>query len=102
MRVLGNFIVDDNPSISSAVANGITTGNTTFNPASKWPPYCIYAPWLMDFNTTCPHIEEIGGLPYCEGPGEKMEFRLANGYTWEGGRGVRCDFWRSLGELVPE
>lgn len=23
-------------------------------------------------------------------------------YTWEGGRGFRCDFWRSVGELVPE
>lgn len=102
MRMLGNFIVNDNPSISNLIANGITTGNHSYNPASDWPPYAIYAPEMMDFNTTCPHTEEIGGLPYCTGPGEKNTFRLANGYTWEGGRGVRCDFWRSMGHLVPE
>ncbi|GAB7349461.1 hypothetical protein MBLNU459_g0175t2 [Dothideomycetes sp. NU459] len=99
MTMLGNFIVDNNPSVASAIDNGITTGNDTYNPVSHWPPYSIYAPYMMDFNTTCPHIKEIGGLPYCTGPGEENTFRLANAYTWEGGRGVRCDFWRSMGGL---
>ncbi|KAI0473837.1 carboxylesterase [Xylariaceae sp. FL0804] len=102
MTMLGNFIVNDDPSIPSGVANGVTAENSTFNPVSEWPPYSVYDPHLMDFNTTCPHTDEIGGLPYCTGPGEKMELRLANAYTWEGGRGVRCDFWKSMGELVPE
>lgn len=102
MTMLGNFIVNDNPSIPTAIANGLTTGNDTFNPASDWPPYSIYNPMLLDLNTTCPHIEMIGGLPYCTGPNELMEFRLANAYTWEGGRGFRCDFWKSTGELMPE
>lgn len=100
--MLGNFIVNDNPSISSAIANGITTGNDTYNPVSAWPPYSIYDPAMVDFNTTCPHTEEIANLTYCEGPNELMTFRLANAYTWEGGRGVRCDFWKSMGQLVPE
>ena len=100
--MLGNFIIDSNPSISSAVANGIKTGNTSYNPISDWPPYSIYDPALLDFNTTCPQTKEIGGLPYCTGPGMENEFRLANGYEWEGGRGVRCDFWTMMGELVPE
>ncbi|KAK5116044.1 hypothetical protein LTR85_009326 [Meristemomyces frigidus] len=102
MTMLGNFIVNDDPDVSSLIDNGNSTGNATYNPASQWPPYSIYKPILMDFNTTCPHIEEIGGLPYCTGPDELNTIRLANAYTWEGGRGVRCDFWRSMGELVPE
>lgn len=102
MTMLGNFIVHDDPSIPTAIANGITTGNMTANPASNWPPYSIYNPQLLDLNTTCPAIEYIAGLPYCHGPREKNTFRLANAYTWEGGRGFRCDFWKSMGELVPE
>jgi len=102
MKILGNFIVDSNPSISNLAANGITSGNTAFNPASNWPPYSIYEPWLMDLNTTCPHTEEIGGLEYCTGPDEINTFRVTNAYTWEGGRGIRCDFWRLMSEKVPE
>lgn len=102
MEMLGNFIVNDNPSVSSLIDNGVTTGNATYNPVSDWPPYSIYDPLLMDFNATCPEITEIGGLPYCTGPTQANRFRLANAYTWEGGRGVRCDFWRMMGEKVPE
>lgn len=35
-------------------------------------------------------------------PGLKNNFTLVNAYTWEGGRGYRCDFWRSVGAVVPE
>lgn len=101
-KMIGNFILHDNPQISNLVANGITTNNTAYNPASDWPPYSIYDPAMLDFNTTCPHTKEIGGLPYCTGPGELNTFSLADAYTWEGGRGVRCDFWKMMGELVPE
>ena len=102
MHVLGNFIVDDNPSISNEYANGISTNNTADNVASNWPPYSIYDPQLMDFNITCPHTQTVSGLLYCGGPGAQNQFRLANAYTWEGGRGQRCDFWRSMGKKVPE
>lgn len=102
MQMLGNFIVHDDPSIPNNLANGLSTSNVSFNPASEWPEYSIYAPVLMDFNTTCPSTTVINGLPYCTGPGEKNTFRLADAYTWEGGQGFRCDFWKSLGELVPE
>jgi len=36
------------------------------------------------------------------GPGLKNAFSVVDAGTWEGGRGARCDFWRSLGETVPE
>ena len=35
-------------------------------------------------------------------PGLKNQFDVVNAYTWEGGRGIRCDFWRSVGIVVPE
>lgn len=35
-------------------------------------------------------------------PGLVPDFGIVDGYTWEGGRGERCDFWRSIGASVPE
>lgn len=100
--MLGNFITKDDPRIPSLIANGITTGNETENPVSNWPHYSLYNPTLLDFNTTCPETEEIGGLPYCVGDEAELRLRLSDAYEWEGGRGRRCDFWAMMGELVPE
>jgi hypothetical protein len=41
-KMIGNFILYDNSQISNQIANGITTSNTAYNPASDWPPYGIY------------------------------------------------------------
>ncbi|KAK4502914.1 hypothetical protein PRZ48_006341 [Zasmidium cellare] len=110
-RMVGNFITNSNPSISQQEDIGISRSQNVSSDvrgaAVNWPPFSIYAPYQVDFNTTC-GIERIadGGdssrLYYCSGPGTNNDFRLVNAYTWEGGRGVRCDFWRSMGELVPE
>lgn len=35
-------------------------------------------------------------------PGLQNDFSAANAYEWEAGRGFRCDFWRSVGSVVPE
>lgn len=35
-------------------------------------------------------------------PGLVPEFSMVDGYSWEGGRGRRCDFWKSIGAAVPE
>ncbi len=59
----GNFIVNDDPSVSSLIANGVTRQNSTENPLSDFPPYNIYDRQLMDLNTTCPVNIEVGGLP---------------------------------------
>lgn len=101
-KIWGNFIMHSNPSIPSAIADGASSGNSTMNPASNWPPFSIYAPYQMNLNTTCPDPVVTGGYATCSGPELKNEIRLVNAYTWEGGRGTRCDFWRSMGELVPE
>ncbi|KAK0911076.1 hypothetical protein LTR02_003514 [Friedmanniomyces endolithicus] len=98
-KIWGNFVTSSNPSISNAVANGLSRGNVSVNAASAWPPYSIYAPEQLDLNTTCPVVTATGS---CAGPSAVNDFRLVNAYTWEGGRGTRCDFWKSMGDLVPE
>jgi hypothetical protein len=35
-------------------------------------------------------------------PGLVPNFTVVNAYDWEGGRGARCDFWKSIGAIVPE
>ncbi|EMC98882.1 hypothetical protein BAUCODRAFT_103438 [Baudoinia panamericana UAMH 10762] len=101
-RIWGNFITTSNPAISNAVANGVSTNNVSINAASSFPPYSIYSPNQLDLNTTCPIITTLGGIEYCNSSTAVNQFSLVNAYTWEGGRGTRCDFWRALGELVPE
>lgn len=101
----GNFVVHSNPSISNLEANGVSTGNSSSNPASAWPPYSFAAPNMMDLNTTCPDPIVPSGFGQAAGPACESgnnTIRLVNGWTWEGGRGARCDMWKSLGELVPE
>lgn len=103
-QIWGNFITTSNPSIPDAIANG--NGNSTQNPSSDWPPYSIYAPYQIDLNQTGGSLTSYNFsgvlIPEQTGQGAVNDFTLVNAYTWEGGRGVRCDFWRSMGEIVPE
>lgn len=96
----------DDPSITVALATG--TNTTSSSPISNWPPYEIYAPYQIDLNqsdgTLISYDTGIGDRNssiYVE-PGLKNNFTMVNAYTWEGGRGYRCDFWRSVGAVVPE
>lgn len=104
-KIIGNFIIDSNPSISNQIANGVTPGAMTnaSNPASNWPPYTSYQPYMIDLNATCGvHRHALEHLETCGLPGDLNNITLVNAYTWEGGRGFRCDFWRAMGQLVPE
>ena len=107
-NIWGNFIFNDNPSIPAAIANGPNSKLST-NPATDWPPYSNAAPYQLNLN-------ETGGTPFVvqplgpsggnatefKDPGLRNAFDLTNAYTWEGGRGKRCEFWRSMGSVVPE
>ncbi|GAB7352186.1 hypothetical protein MBLNU459_g2664t2 [Dothideomycetes sp. NU459] len=114
MSIWGEFIVNNNPSISAVIANGnslsnssITT-NLTANAATNWPAFTIYAPYQLNLNETggteysSTLIPGINGTEQYEGPGRQNSFSLVNAYTWEAGRGYRCDFWRSVAPIVPE
>ncbi|KAL8791238.1 MAG: hypothetical protein Q9213_000195 [Squamulea squamosa] len=124
MTSWGNFITKSDPSIPADVAAGPSASSTTgssnsTNPlpnqpdaASSWPPYTLATPNQLNFN-------QSGGIPFNASaypglpsqldnvtqfgdPGLRNDFTLVNAYTWEGGRGMRCDFWRSVARLVPE
>lgn len=94
----GNFIVGDNPFISDALANGPSAADPTKpNPASRWPRWTASHRAFLNLN-------ETGGIPYkstlttgeevtqFSQPGLRNAISLADAYTWEGGRGRRCDF----------
>lgn len=106
-QIWGNFVKTGNPSISNAVANGAsssTPGST--NPAAAWPAWNPSSPQLMNLNQT-------GGTPYAftnqwgttvtqfQQPGLKNSLSVASATTWEGGRGGRCDFYKSLAPSIP-
>lgn len=104
----GNMITKGDPSISAVLANG--NGSVQANDASDWPLFSTDQGWKMM------NLNETGGVEYSahviaypvenatqyEEPGLMNEFRVVDGYKWEGGRGKRCEFWRSVSERVPE
>ncbi|KAL9016683.1 MAG: hypothetical protein Q9185_005962 [Variospora sp. 1 TL-2023] len=123
MTIWGNFITQNDPSIPADIAAGAgatsSASSTSTDPlpnqpdvASTWPPYTLAAPFQLNLN-------QSGGTPFQSNPypgmnsgldnvtqfadpGLRNDFTLVNAYTWEGGRGMRCDFWRSVGQIVPE
>ena len=115
MTLVGNFVMRDDPSIPVAVADGAsaagysngTGSDAASDPASAWPAFEVYSPYQLNINQTggVPTVEPVLGVPNATeyvGPGLTNALTLVNAYTWEGGRGYRCDFWRSVGALVPE
>ncbi|KAI4282223.1 MAG: hypothetical protein L6R38_003087 [Xanthoria sp. 2 TBL-2021] len=124
MTSWGNFITNNDPSIPADIAAGANATSTTGssnstdllpdqpNAASSWPSYSLAAPYQVNFN-------QSGGIPFdasaypgapglqlknvtqFSDPGLRNDFSLVNAYTWEGGRGMRCDFWRSVARIVP-
>jgi len=110
MQMWGNFIMNDNPSVSNLVANGNSTGNATAsNALANFPEFTFDNPMLLNMNTTggtptrINSTSSFSGFYYqLQGPGLEPVFEAVNAYTWEGGRGTRCDFWLSMATLVPE
>ena len=106
-RMLVNFVHTGNPSISNEIANGPSAPDpTASNPASNWPAWTDQGPRQINLNTT-------GGSPIVfthswgtgiefVGPGLRNHFTLVDAYTWEGGRGKRCEFLRDMSPLLPQ
>lgn len=111
-QIWGNFIMTNDPSISQSVAVGqvngtAAQGNSSANAATDWPPFSVYNPYQIDLNQTGGQYVQtptylMENFTAQTGQGAVNDFRLVNAFTWEGGRGYRCDFWRSVGEIVPE
>jgi len=109
MTIWGNFITKNYPSISASIANGANSTSTE-SPASNWPAFSLAQPYMLDLNQTggtpveskSPLKSVDRNITVLTGPGLRNDIRLVAAYTWEGGRGTRCDFWRSVGRIVPE
>ena len=108
MTIFGNFITSSNPSISAEIANGVNSTSTK-NPVSNWPIWNLKKPNQINLNESggTPFeantlATDVGEITEIEGPGLKNSIELVNAYTWVGGRGARCEFWRSVGAIIPE
>ncbi|ORY07129.1 Alpha/Beta hydrolase protein [Clohesyomyces aquaticus] len=94
-QIFGNFVTKSNPSISSEAA------------AKNWPQ------WTGGTNAEMINLNETGGTPYqvvttfgatvtqFKNPGLQNAILVANAYSWEGGRGKRCDFYKSIAQTIP-
>ncbi|KAJ5154782.1 CAZyme family CE10 [Penicillium coprophilum] len=108
-KIWGNFIINDTPVISIIDAKGGADNATVpegVNGDISWPKWNSGSPVLMNLNTTggtTVYVEVTDSLTYWlrEGPGVTNNFKLADASKWEGGRGQRCEFWRSVGPRVP-
>ncbi|KAM7210052.1 alpha/beta-hydrolase [Rhypophila decipiens] len=108
-KIYGNFVINGNPSLSAADANGASSSTPNkANPITNWPPWTTTgSPILINLNQT-------GGTPYTtltslgipitqfRGSGLRNTFTAAEAYPWEGGRGKRCDLWREISLFVPQ
>ncbi|KAI4632095.1 uncharacterized protein J4E87_001566 [Alternaria ethzedia] len=108
MNIWGNFITEGTPSISAYVAagsSGSSNGSVATNDATQWPAFTIAEPYQLDLNQTGGELALMVSSPvnltYLTEPGLMNSFTLVNAYTWEAGRGMRCDFWRSVADIIP-
>ncbi|KAF1944125.1 acetylcholinesterase precursor [Clathrospora elynae] len=104
-RIWGNYVTTSNPSISNAFATGSSSNaSASANAASSWPVFSNSAPYQLNLNQTGGTLvlpNSTVTTEYLTGPSLMNNFTLANAYTWEAGRGARCDFWRSVGQIIP-
>lgn len=108
-KIWGNFIINNTPIISAADATAGYANATAPIRDGKlaWPQYSFLSPQFMNLNTTggeASLIEVTDELSYYVrvGAGIVNSFKVGNDWTWEGGRAVRCTFWRGVASRVPQ
>ncbi|KAI0897137.1 putative carboxylesterase [Annulohypoxylon nitens] len=109
-KIWGNFIINDNPAIPipDATANyANATVPIGMYGNIDWPEFSLQSPVQMNLNTTGGNVTTVTVPPYLsyyvrEGFGIVNTFNLSDAFTWEGGRGERCEFWRVVSERVPQ
>lgn len=111
-KIWGNFITTNTPIISIEDAKG-GVANSTVPAASgygssniQWPTWNEQKPVLLNLNATggvATFVQATTDLFYnvYSDPGVSNQINLANAREWEGGRGKRCDFWKSVAKDVP-
>lgn len=103
MTMWGRFVTQENPSLPHAVAAG-----TGAHAAARWPAFSVAQPYQLNIDQTG-GTAAVGAMEvyspvdtiFFTEPGLRPGFSLVDAYTWEHGRGVRCDFWRSQAAIIP-
>ncbi|KAH0431957.1 carboxylesterase family protein [Colletotrichum camelliae] len=106
-KIWGNFVMKNDPSISNEEANGASSADSAAKyGASEWPVWTETEPKQLNLNQT-------GGVPYqfttqwgvtvtqFQAPGQVNAIAVVPADSWEGGRGARCDFWKTLAPSIP-
>ncbi|KAI1078218.1 putative carboxylesterase [Whalleya microplaca] len=109
-KMWGNFIMHNTPVISLADATANYSNASV--PVGvygniDWPEFTLSTPWQMNLNTTGGNVSKVTVTPELSyfvrsGVGIVNNFSLADAFSWEGGRGYRCGFWRTVSERVPQ
>lgn len=124
-QIWGRFIMFDDPTLPSDViesiktlSNGTTTGDDIIAAgSSSWPVWEEGETGegegyrMLNMNVTGGHETKIlwssaDGVKFnvtqYAGPGLTAQFEIVDAWSWEGGRGGRCEFWADSGKWVPE
>lgn len=94
-QIWGGFIETANPTTAQGLDN------------LTWPA------WIDDGESRMLNLNTTGGVPFQSPqtngmdvtefmePGIENDFSVVDALSWEGGRGERCEFWRSIAGRVP-
>ncbi|KAI0802709.1 carboxylesterase [Xylaria sp. FL0064] len=117
-QIWGNFVVKGNPALTTTQISAAGQGNITAAAYGNWPQWGGRPgrDFLLNLNMT-------GGIPvttpvqvggslidltsYVPSDGSsypelEAEFNLVPGWSWEGGRGKRCQLWVDLNKWALE
>ncbi|KAF7550705.1 hypothetical protein G7046_g7937 [Stylonectria norvegica] len=96
-KIWGRFIMFNDPTLPDDVLAEITTDSTGVQTgdnidaanAKQWAKWQTSNFSMLNLNMTAPSQDE------------QALFRIVDGYSWEGGRGARCDAWAEVGSITP-
>ncbi|KAF2503018.1 carboxylesterase family protein [Lophium mytilinum] len=108
-KIWGSFITQNSPVISVADAkDGLANATVPVGGYGQinWPKYTPQNPNMMSLNTTGGVVTPVVVTDHLKynvvlEPGITNSFKLVNARSWEGGRGDRCNWWKSVAAKVP-
>ncbi|KAI1339831.1 inactive carboxylesterase 4 [Xylariaceae sp. FL0016] len=107
-KIWGNFITKNNPSITNAEAVGVSVSAADTDAPNAATDFPVWT----DMNPMSINLNETGGVPYETNttwltivtqymePGLRNDITSFDAYSWEAGRGARCDYWKSIGSKI--
>ncbi|KAF2825079.1 alpha/beta-hydrolase [Ophiobolus disseminans] len=91
--------------LQSAIGRYVRTGDPGWLPytSPEYPMFNVNQTGGREVpveSTLDPSLNTLGAS-WSIGPDLHVDFSIVNGYTWEGGRGARCEFWKQIAAKVP-